>query len=239
MRLLLVEDEERLASFLTKGLRSRGYVVERVATAAHAIAKISSGLSDLVILDLGLPDADGFEVLQAMRAAGVRTPVIILTARGGLADKVRGLDLGADDYVPKPVAFDELLARIRARLRPRDDLPASVLRAGSVQADLLTRLVTVGDRPVDLTAREFALMETFLRHAGQVLSREQILSQVWGLDFDPGTNLVDVYVGYLRRKIGEAFIQTIRGVGYRLSSNDRDSADRDTGEGDSARSGSA
>jgi two-component system, OmpR family, copper resistance phosphate regulon response regulator CusR len=132
-------------------------------------------------------------------------------------DKVQGLDLGADDYLTKPFAFDELLARLRARLRPRDSSEASVLRAGDVALDLHSRRARVGDRQIDLTAREFALLETFLRHPGQVLSREQLLNRVWGLDFDPESNVVDVYVRYLRRKLGDGVIQTVRGMGYRLT----------------------
>jgi DNA-binding response OmpR family regulator len=151
-----------------------------------------------------------------MRTRGDRIPVVVLTARGGVPDRVEGLELGADDYLAKPFAFDELLARVRARLRAR---PETVIRAGHVEVDLIARTVRAGGRPVELTSREFALLETLMRHAGEALSRERLLSQVWGLDFDPRSNLVDVYVGYLRKKVGEDLIQTVRGVGYRLASD--------------------
>jgi DNA-binding response OmpR family regulator len=156
------------------------------------------------------------EVLQELRETDAGTPVIILTARDTVADTVSGLESGADDYVPKPFRFEELLARIRVRLREERAPEATVLRAGDAALDLRTRRVTTGDRSIELTAREFALAETFFRHPGQVLSREQLLSHVWGYDYDPGSNVVDVYVGYLRKKLGEGRIVTVRGMGYRL-----------------------
>jgi DNA-binding response OmpR family regulator len=216
MKLLVVEDEDRIASFLDKGLRAQGYAVERVATGAEALARTADPDLDLVVLDLGLPDMDGAEVLQRIRQEGSQVAVIILTARGDLDDRVRGLDLGADDYIAKPFAFDELLARVRARLRRREERQGAVLRAGEVELDLRTRRASVHGRAVDLTSREFGLLETFMRHPHQVLSREQLLSRVWGMSFDPGSNLVDVYVSYLRRKLGNGFIETVRGAGYRL-----------------------
>ena len=170
-----------------------------------------------MILDLGLPGLDGQEVLRRIRERGERMPVIILTARDGVEDTVTGLEQGADDYMTKPFRFEELLARIRLRMRS-DPLPeTTVLTAGDVSLDLRSRQASVGSRVEELTAREFALLEVFLRHPGQVLSREQLLSHVWGYDFDPGSNVVDVYVRYLRRKIGDDVIQTVRGMGYRLS----------------------
>jgi DNA-binding response OmpR family regulator len=214
MRVLVVEDEDRIASFLLKGLGAAGFVVSRVVTGAEALERSHREAADLMILDLGLPDMDGFDVLREMRARGDRMPVVVLTARGGVPDRVEGLELGADDYLAKPFAFDELLARVRARLRAR---PETVLRTGDVEVDLISRTVRAGDRAVELTAREFALLETLVRHRGEALSREQLLSEVWGLDFDPRSNLVDVYVGYLRKKVGEELIQTVRGVGYRLA----------------------
>jgi len=217
MRLLLVEDEDRIASFVQKGLAAHGYTVERVATGAQASTRASSREFDLLILDLGLPDADGRDVLRGWRDRGVETPVLILSARGEVRDRVEGLELGADDYLTKPFAFDELLARVRARLRPQTAADATTVRFRDIELDLRTRRVTVGERTVDLAPREFALLETFLRNPGQVLSREQLLSRVWGYDFDPQSNLVDVYVGYLRKKVGEELIQTVRGVGYRLA----------------------
>ncbi|HSJ73696.1 MAG TPA: response regulator transcription factor [Miltoncostaeaceae bacterium] len=216
MRLLVVEDEARIASFLVRGLRAQGYAVEHVATGEEALAGARDPDLDMMILDLGLPDMDGTEVLRRLRAGGARVPVLVLTARGEVGDRVESLDLGADDHLVKPFAFDELLARIRARLREQDAGPATVVRAGSVALDIPTRRVTADGREHDLTAREFSLLQVFLRRPGQVLTREQILSQVWELDWDPGSNVVDVYVGYLRRKIGEGRIETVRGAGYRF-----------------------
>jgi DNA-binding response OmpR family regulator len=169
-----------------------------------------------VILDLGLPGADGFDVLEAMRGRGEAMPVIILTARDEVDDKVRGLDAGADDYVTKPFKFEELLARVRARLRTERGQDELELSVGPIKLDLRSRRAAVADRQIELSTREFALLETFMRHPGQVLSREQLLSRVWGYDFDPGSNIVDVYVGYLRKKVGADAIETVRGAGYRL-----------------------
>jgi DNA-binding response OmpR family regulator len=215
-RILIAEDEERIVSFLQKGLQAAGYSVLAVATGPDALALARDDDFDLLVLDLGLPGLDGQEVLRRLRARGERLPVVILTARDTVTDTVAGFDSGANDYVTKPFRFDELLARIRARLR---DAPASeptVLRVGEVSLDLRTRRATVGTRSVELTAREFALLETLLRHPRQVLSREQLLSHVWGYDFDPGSNVVDVYIRYLRKKLGDDAIQTVRGMGYRL-----------------------
>jgi DNA-binding response OmpR family regulator len=186
-----------------------------VSTAAEALEITLEHEFALVVLDRRLPDGDGLDVLRAIRARGDELFVVVLTARGEIDDRVEGLDLGADDYITKPFAFDELLARVRARLRPRAT-KASVLASGEIKLDLRTRRARGFDGEVELTQREYALLETFLRHRGQVLSREQLLSQVWGMDYDPGTNLVDVYVGYLRRKLGEEAIKTVRGAGYRL-----------------------
>jgi DNA-binding response OmpR family regulator len=168
------------------------------------------------VLDVGLPELDGFEVLGELRRAGSRLPVVMLTARDDVADTVAGLEGGADDYVTKPFRFEELLARIRVRLREDAAAVATTLEVGSVSLDLRTRTVRVDGTDVELSAREFALAELFFRHPGQVLSREQILSGVWGYDFDPGSNVVDVYVGYLRKKIGRARITAVRRMGYRL-----------------------
>jgi DNA-binding response OmpR family regulator len=217
MRLLIIEDEARIAAFLVKGLRAHGYAVEVARTGHDGLLMADDPDLDGVILDLGLPDIDGTEVLRRLRGRDKTIPVLVLTARDQVRDKVQGLDLGADDYLTKPFAFDELLARLRARLRPRDTAEASILRVGDVTLDLHSRRARVGDRQIDLTAREFALLETFLRHPGQVLSREQLLNRVWGLDFDPESNVVDVYVRYLRRKLGDGVIQTVRGMGYRLT----------------------
>jgi two-component system, OmpR family, copper resistance phosphate regulon response regulator CusR len=215
-RILIVEDEERIASFLEKGFKANGFVPTVAADGREALGMARSGMFDLLILDLGLPGMDGFDVLRALREYDTNLPVIILTARDTVTDTVAGLEGGADDYVPKPFRFEELLARVRVRLRGERAPEVTVLNAGEAALDLRTRRLTVGDRSVELTAREFALAETFFRHPGQVLSREQLLSHVWGYDYDPGSNVVDVYVGYLRKKIGEGRISTVRGMGYRL-----------------------
>jgi two-component system copper resistance phosphate regulon response regulator CusR len=215
-RILIVEDEERIASFVEKGLKANGFVTAVAARGGEGLSMARTGGFDLVILDLGLPDRDGMEVLNELREQDSRLPVIILTARHGVSDTVRGLDSGADDYVTKPFRFEELLARVRVRLREERAPETTILEVGNASLDLRTRRVTVDERSLELTAREFALAEMFFRHPGQVLSREQLLSQVWGYDYDPGSNVVDVYVGYLRKKLGEGWISTVRGMGYRL-----------------------
>jgi two-component system response regulator QseB len=215
-RILIAEDEPRLASFLEKGLRSNGFVTSVAEDGMKASSMARDDEFDLLVLDLGLPGKDGTEVLRELRASGQRMPVIILTARDDVSDKVGGLEGGADDYVTKPFRFEELLARVRARLRDERTVERTVLRAGSVVLDLRTRRAATDGRTVDLTAREFTMLEVLIRHAGQVLSREQLLSHVWGYDYDPGSNVVDVYIGYLRRKLGSNSIETVRGMGYRL-----------------------
>jgi len=216
VKLLVVEDEQRVASFLVKGLRANGYGVEWVSTGRDALRRAADADVCMVILDLGLPDLDGLEVLESLRKRGAAVPVLVLSARGRVNDRVKGLDLGADDYLAKPFAFEELLARIRANLRPRADASAGVLRAGGISVDQVRHEATVGGRTFSLSTREFALLQAFVGHPSQVLSRQELLSMAWDMDFDPGTNLVDVYVGYLRRKLGEALIETVRGSGYRL-----------------------
>jgi len=217
-RILIAEDEDRIASFVEKGLRANGFTTTVVGDGDSALNLARSGSFDLVVLDLGLPGRDGFTVLRLLREARVATPVIILTARDTVDDTVAGLEGGADDYMTKPFRFEELLARVRLRLRAGESTPeVSVLVTDGVSLDLRTRRAKVGDQTIDLTAREFVLLELFLRHPGQVLSREQILSHVWGYDFDPGSNIVDVYVRALRRKLGAELIGTVRGMGYRLS----------------------
>ena len=216
-QILIVEDEPRIASFIAKGLRAAGYATVMETSGEAAVMMAVHEPIDLIILDVGLPDIDGFEVLSRLRGQGVQTPVIMLTARSSVADRVAGLQSGADDYMPKPFAFEELLARIQLRLRAGttgDD--TFVLTHGNLSLDLRTRLATVDGKEVELTAREFTLAETFLRNRGNVLSREQLLSGVWGYDFDPGSNVVDVYVRYLRRKLGAEHFETVRGMGYRL-----------------------
>ena len=215
-RVLIAEDEARIASFLEKGLRANGFMTEVAPSGDVALRRARSGEFDLLILDLGLPVRDGLEVLAELRRAGSQLPVLILTARDTVSDTVAGLDSGADDYIVKPFRFEELLARMRVRLRGERSAEPTILRAGSAALDLRTRQVLVEGRAADLSAREFALAEVFFRHAGQVLSREQLLSHVWGYDFDPGSNVVDVYVGYLRKKLGSDRFETVRGMGYRL-----------------------
>lgn len=215
-RILIAEDEPRISSFIEKGLTAAGFVTSIVSDGASAFDYAMTGGFDLLVLDIGLPELDGFTVLRRLRTEGNRTPVIVLTARDSVQDTVAGLEGGADDYMPKPFRFEELLARIRLRLNTERAGELTVLECGGLSLDLRTRRATVGERIVDLSAREFALAETFLRHPGQVLSREQLLSRVWGYDFDPGSNVVDVYVRYLRRKLGADRFVTLRGMGYRL-----------------------
>jgi DNA-binding response OmpR family regulator len=221
MRILVVEDETAIADFVQRGLESEGYAVACAHDGVEGERQAVSEEFDLVVLDLMLPGRDGQAVLSAIRDRKPELPVIVLTARDSVEDKVAGLDTGATDYVTKPFSFDELTARIRAHLRrPTGQRESTVLDAGGIRMDLLSRDVVFDGRSVHLSAREFDLLVYFMRHPNQVLSREQILSAVWGYDFDPGTNVVEVYVGYLRRKLGSdgrpAPIETMRSVGYRL-----------------------
>jgi len=219
-RILIVEDEERIASFVSKGLNADGHRTTAVADGRIGLEHALSGDFDLMVLDIGLPGMNGFDVLDRLRSQGSRLPVIVLTARDSVTDTVSALEGGADDYMPKPFRFAELLARIRLRLRQGNDSGSGredVLEAGGVQLDVRTRRATVGGRELELSAREFALAETLMVNAGQVLSREQLLDKVWGFDFDPGSNVVDVYIGYLRKKVGATTIATVRGMGYRFN----------------------
>ncbi|RRD49307.1 response regulator transcription factor [Arachnia propionica] len=216
--ILIIEDEPRIAGFIAKGLKSAGFTSETTGTGRAGVELASQGRFALVILDVGLPDMDGFQVLEEMRGRGVDVPVIVLTARSSVADRVTGLESGADDYMAKPFAFEELLARVRLRLRPgaeRSQGPNEISHRG-LTLDYRSRRARVDGVWVDLSAREFTMAEVFLRNPGQVLSREQLLSLVWGLDFDPGTNVVGVYVSYLRNKLGKDRFETVRGMGYRL-----------------------
>jgi two-component system copper resistance phosphate regulon response regulator CusR len=217
-QILIVEDEPRIAAFLAKGLKAAGFATLVEESGENAVVLALAGEADLIVLDVGLPDIDGFEVLARLRGQGVQTPVIMLTARSSVADTVAGLQSGADDYMPKPFSFEELLARIHLRLRSDAGTDSAILLTHrGLSLDLRTRQARVDGRTVDLTAREFTLAEVFLRNPGQVLSREQLLSGAWGYDFDPGSNVVDVYVRYLRRKLGAGLFETVRGMGYRLA----------------------
>lgn len=217
--ILVVEDEPGISSFVAKGLTSAGYNVTVVDKGAEAISGALGGDYSLIVLDIGLPDMDGFEVLEQIRGQGATLPIIVLTARSSVEETVSGLEQGADDYMAKPFRFEELLARIRLRLRTAiSDDPSNMVQinVGGLHLDLRTRCATIDGEPVELSAREFTMLQAFMEHPDQVLSRSQLLDMVWGYDFDPGSNVVDVYVRYLRRKIGSERIVTVRGMGYRL-----------------------
>lgn len=223
-QILIAEDEPRIVSFLEKGLRANGFQTSTTADPNETVSLILTGAFDLLLLDLGLPKKDGLDVLAELRGQGVKIPIIILTARDDIRDKVRGLEEGADDYMTKPFHFEELLARIRLRLKPREtnqgnlngNRASTILKAGQLVMDLRARVVEVHQQEIELPAKEFSLLEVFVRHPGQVMTREQLLDQVWGYDYDPGSNVVDVYVGQLRKKLPRKLIETVRGVGYRL-----------------------
>lgn len=222
--ILVIEDEQGISSFIAKGLKAAGYQTTVVDTGRDAVYHLLTDGYDLAILDIGLPDIDGFTVLEQARGQGVSIPVIILTARSSVEDTVSGLESGADDYMAKPFRFEELLARVRLRLRDAQQGASSssdttVVTAGDLTLDLRSRRVNVAGKDEELSAREFAMLEFFMTHPDQVLSRAQLLDNVWGYDFDPGSNVVDVYVRYLRQKIGNARLETVRGMGYRLVSH--------------------
>ena len=219
-RVLIAEDEDRIGRFLEKGLRAAGYATETVTDGDDALRLAATGRFDLLLLDLGLPRRDGFDVLARLRREGHQLAIIILTARDGVGDTVAGLEGGADDYLSKPFRFEELLARIRARTRLRDDVAVSVLRAGDAELDLRRRQARVDGTTADLSPREFALAEVFFRRPGELISREELLRQVWGYDFDPRSNVLEVYVSYLRGKLGKRRITSVRGFGYRLADGD-------------------
>ena len=222
-RILIAEDESRIVSFLEKGLKANGFTTTVAKDADEAINLTLSNQFDLLLLDLGLPKKDGLEVLEQLRGQGAALPIIILTARDDINDKVAGLEGGADDYVTKPFRFEELLARIRLRLRNfqlqsyKNNQIITQIKIANLILDLPTRKVILDGQEIDLAAKEFSLLETFMSHPKQVMTREQLLDRVWGFDYDPGSNIVDVYVGYLRKKLGSNVIRTVRGVGYCLS----------------------
>ena len=220
MRILVVEDERTLAGFIEQALRAEGYAPTVVHDGDAGAAEALAGDYALVLLDLMLPGRSGSEVLDAIRARKPELPVIVVTAQGAVEQRVEGLDRGANDYVTKPFSFEEMLARVRAQLRAPGQRAASVLEAGDITIDLRTRRIERDGQQLQLTAREFELLAYMARHPDQVLSREQILNAVWGFDFDPGTKVLEVYIGYLRRKLGgqdgEGPIETVRNVGYRL-----------------------
>ena len=222
MKILIVEDDPGIASFLVKGLKAEGYATQVAADGREALAVVASNAEPfaLMLLDLGLPGASGLDVLSRLRSRDAAVPVIILTAQSGVAEKVQGLEMGANDYVTKPFSFAELLARIRATLRAASQPTANELVVKDLRLDLFTKVAWRGEHRIDLAPREWALLELFMRHPTHVLSRTRILNEVWEYGFDPGNNVVDVYVSYLRKKINfaefEPMILTVRGAGYRL-----------------------
>lgn len=220
MRIVVIEDEPTLARFIDQSLRAEGHAVTVCNDGDRGEAAALTGDYALVVLDLTLPGKDGLDVLAGIRARLPELPVIVLTARAAVEQRVEGLDRGANDYVTKPFSLEELLARVRAQLRSPGQREASVLETADIRMDLRTRRVHCDGHEVDLTAREFELLAYLMRHPDQVLSREQILNAVWGFDFDPGTKVLEVYIGYLRRKLSDAAdsnsIESVRGVGYRL-----------------------
>ena len=220
MRLLVVEDEKKVANFIKQGLEEEGYAVDVALNGEEGLGMALDQVHDLVILDISLPKMDGFQVLKRLRQQKVNTPVLLLTVRATIEDKVLGLDAGADDYLTKPFAFQELLARVRALLRRRAEAEPALLQIGELILDPARRIVSRGGEKIDLTSKEFALLEYFMRNPGRVLTRTMIIEHVWNYDFDTMTNIIDVYVNYLRKKIDSdrepKLIHTVRGVGYVL-----------------------
>lgn len=220
-RILIAEDEPRIAAFLEKGLRAKGFITTVASDGNEAVAIANSHDFDLLLLDLGLPSKDGWAVLEELRGRGEWLPIIILSVSDDIRAKVAGLEGGANDYVTKPFRLEELLARVRVQLRESHSPPVKeemTIQLGELILDLVTHQVWIGDRLIELSLREFILLETFARAPRQIMSREQLLSQVWGYDYEPGSNIVDVYVGYLRKKLGSELIETVRGMGYRWRS---------------------
>jgi len=228
MRVLVVEDSVKMAGLLRRGLEEEGYAVDIASTGQDGLWMATENPNDVIVLDVVLPDLDGFELCRRIREAGMWSPVLMLTARDAVGDRVRGLDVGADDYLTKPFAFTELAARIRALVRRGREPRPSKLSIGELTMDPATKIVRRGDAPIPLTAKEFALLEFFMRHPGEVLSRTQLIEHVWDFAYEGGSNVVDVYVRYLRGKIDRPFgvdtIETVRGAGYRLRDGEPDAA---------------
>ena len=220
MRILVVEDEKKVAGFIKKGLEEEGYAIDLAFDGREGLVKALDGVHDLIILDINLPKLDGLRVLQEFRKSQGKTPVLLLTVRAAIEDKVLGLDTGADDYLTKPFAFQELLARIRALLRRRVEAAPPLLQVADLTLDPARRIVSRGTERIDLSTKEFALLDYFMRNPGRVLTRTNIAEHVWDYDFDPMSNIIDVYVNYLRKKIDTGrepkLIHTVRGVGYVL-----------------------
>jgi DNA-binding response OmpR family regulator len=216
VNVLVVQDEAQIASFIKRGLEAEGFAVRIASDGAEGLRLTRSSHFDLIILDLLLPSVSGEEILARLRERGSNVPVIVLTAKHAVSDRVANLEAGADDYLTKPFSFAELLARVRARLRSADQAASTVISHGSVSLDMHTKEVRIDGRSVELTSREFGLLETFMRHPGEVLSQPQLLDQVWGYDREPSSNVVEVYVAYLRKKLRPDFVETVRGMGYRF-----------------------
>ncbi len=220
MRLLVIEDEQKVANFIKQGLEEEGYAVDHAADGASGLQMALEGLHDVIVLDVMLPKLDGLSVLQQLRQETITTPVLLLTVRATIEDKVLGLDAGADDYLTKPFAFEEFVARVRALLRRRAETAPPVLRVADLTLDPARRVVSRGDQKIELTPREFALLDYFMRNPDRVLTRTMIANRVWDYSFDAATNVIDVYVNYLRKKIDTGhepkLLHTVRGVGYVL-----------------------
>ncbi len=218
MRLLVIEDEQKVANFIRQGLEEEGYAVDHAADGANGLQMALERLHDVIVLDVMLPKLDGLSVLQQLRQDNVTTPVLLLTVRATIEDKVLGLDAGADDYLTKPFAFEEFVARVRALLRRRAETAPPVLQVADLALDPARRVVSRGDKKIELTPREFALLDYFMRNPGRVLTRTMIANRVWDYTFDATTNVIDVYVNYLRKKIDTGhdtrLLHTVRGVGY-------------------------
>jgi DNA-binding response OmpR family regulator len=220
MKVLIVEDEQRLGQFLERGLKECAYTAAWVRTCKDALNALAESPYDIIVLDLGLPDGDGLEMLRKWRASGFNEPVLILSARDSVEDRIKGLDVGADDYLPKPFSFEELLARVRSLVRRQSTVKQAVLEHRGIRIDLLSHTVQMNGQPIDLTSREFALLEIFVQNAGRILTRTLISEKIWASHYDVDTNLLDVYMSRLRAKLettsAKPLFKTVRGVGYQL-----------------------